>query len=1228
MSFLQSIPVNETSSVQVAVRVRPINDRESNSEVITSTRCNTIYISNPEDRKKKNFAFDYAYDLSSTQEQVYNDIGEKVISNAFMGYNSCVFAYGQTGCFAKDTQVMLYSGKYKAVQDITLDDTIMGDDSTPRKVLKLFQGTQNMYKIKPNLDGYQEYTVNEDHIMLFETRAFPRYDWYKSRNTWRVTWYDIPSKQRKQTSFKPTDLTEDAIREAEQEALEFIKNLDDTPKIVEMDIKQYLKLRGWQRKQYACYTTGVDFSEEKVELDPYFLGMWLGDGTSSNTQITSIDSPIIEYVGGMAEKYDCHVSKNGEAYTIARNIDVGHGKTNPIRELLRVYNVFNNKHIPDAYKYNSRDVRLKVLAGLIDTDGHYDTSNHSYEITQKNKVLADDIIYLARSLGFYASINKCMKGCMYKGEMRNGTYYRCYINGTNLYEIPVLLDRKKARREKTKNFKTFLPVVESLGKGDYYGFMLDGNHRFVGAGFNVLRNSGKSHTMSGDSSNEINKGLIPRICQALFDRQETHNNIKKGECEISYRVELSYLEIYSEEVRDLMKKDNQSNSLKVRQHPTYGPYVEGLSQLVIEDFKSIKRLIDQGNKERITASTLMNSRSSRSHAILTIYFTQIIQESGIDKAREVVSKINLVDLAGSERVDASGVTGINFKEAININKSLSTLGLVITKLATQSTQNQERNGNNGSENKSPANSPTNSISSVVSSSSVTKNKLLSIKEKPSLVRKSSSKSPTTGNTSSSKNTSTNTSSNRTPTKNKATPSIAEHIPFRDSVLTWILKESLGGNSKTYMLATISPAAINYSESLSTLRYAYNAKQIVNNVKINEDPNDKIIRILKSEIDILREKLKNSSGTATSAEVNQLREELLQREELIREKEKSWEQKLEDSKRIDKVVQEQMRNEIALKQAEFRKKLEFMHNENESLLSEMAQMKSSLSDKELQQQKIIEDELLKAQREYERKQENFEKGRIVETAVSLQQYYDNKLKELQSSYEEKLLQRDKRDSKETIDEIEKLKQYSQQLKDNLSKSQRDLQVQMRQFTNDRSVLSKQIQQLQSKIHTLEHDMKESSSHTLHTDADVAQKTQEYNFIKQKRDEEEHKYNLLQAEFQALDKRIESDKALLETLDKKHATILEEMELNTKTLLNIKHEYATLREKFEADKDEYNNLLVRKEILHTEIVNLKTSLDLHIGRARIQLKNPTIDDLLKIKDGFEAIFNNIKSTTLDE
>lgn len=486
-----------------------------------------------------------------------------------------------------------------------------------------------------------------------------------------------------------------------------------------------------------------------------------------------------------------------------------------------------------------------------------------------------------------------------------------------------------------------------------------------------LTGSGKTFSMMGDHQNP---GLIPRICQNLFICQSNHNNIDTNGCKMTYRVELSYLEIYSENVMDLLGLEKNKN-LKIRQHPIYGPYVEELTQIAVEDYQSIKNVIDQGNKARHVASTLMNNRSSRSHAILTIQFTQMFEESS-GVIREVVSKINLVDLAGSERVEISGVTGVNFKEAIMINKSLSTLGLVISKLAEKSNKNKRK-------------------------------------------------------------------------KYKSD----DHIPFRDSSLTWILKESLGGNSKTYMIAAISPSSINYNETLSTLRYASNAKQIVNTVKVNEDPNEKIIKVLHEEIDLLKEQInkanKNISNTTEdlSPEIIKLNEELKQREELARQKEKSWSSKLEESQLITKNITEQLKN---------------VNKEKELLLNQVTEMKANIIDQEILQQSLLEQELAKQKEEFDKKQKEFEQIKIVETAVSLQEYYEKKIESIKNKYENK----EKSINIIDKDEFDKLKKENTNLKNQLVKLQKNMDIQINRFTNERAILSKQIQQLTSKIHMLE------------------------------------------------------------------------------------------------------------------------------------------------------------------
>ncbi|XP_011049905.1 PREDICTED: kinesin-like protein unc-104 isoform X14 [Acromyrmex echinatior] len=315
-----------------------------------------------------------------------------------------------------------------------------------------------------------------------------------------------------------------------------------------------------------------------------------------------------------------------------------------------------------------------------------------------------------------------------------------------------------------ENYSSQLMVYKDIGEE-----MLE--HAFEG--YNVCifaygqTGAGKSYTMMGKQE-EGQEGIIPQICKDLFRKISYTSNER-----LKYSVEVSYMEIYCERVRDLLNPKNRGN-LRVREHPLYGPYVEDLSKLAVLSYEDIHDLIDEGNKARTVAATNMNETSSRSHAVFTIFFTQQQQDSTTGLMTEKVSKISLVDLAGSERADSTGAKGTRLKEGANINKSLTTLGKVISALAEIATKKKKK---------------------------------------------------------------------------------ADFIPYRDSVLTWLLRENLGGNSKTAMIAAVSPADINYDETLSTLRYADRAKQIVCKAVVNEDANARLIRELKEEIQKLRELLK-------------------------------------------------------------------------------------------------------------------------------------------------------------------------------------------------------------------------------------------------------------------------------------------------------------------------------------------------------------------------------------
>ncbi|XP_066450989.1 kinesin-like protein KIF13B isoform X2 [Eleutherodactylus coqui] len=323
--------------------------------------------------------------------------------------------------------------------------------------------------------------------------------------------------------------------------------------------------------------------------------------------------------------------------------------------------------------------------------------------------------------------------------------------------------------------------------------------------------SGKSYTMMGTADQP---GLIPRLCSTLFERTQAAESD-----ELSFKVEVSFMEIYNEKVRDLLDPKGSRQSLKVREHKVLGPYVDGLSKLAVTSYKDIESLMSEGNKSRTVAATNMNEESSRSHAVFNIILTHTLTDIQSGTSGEKVSKLSLVDLAGSERATKTGAAGERLKEGSNINKSLTTLGLVISALADQGA------GKN---------------------------------------------------------------------KNK-------FVPYRDSVLTWLLKDSLGGNSKTAMVATVSPSADNYDETLSTLRYADRAKNIVNHAVVNEDPNARIIRDLREEVEKLREQLTR----AESMKAPELKERLHESEKLIQEMTVTWEEKLRKTEEVAQERQKQL-----------------------------------------------------------------------------------------------------------------------------------------------------------------------------------------------------------------------------------------------------------------------------------------------------------------------------------
>ena len=358
-----------------------------------------------------------------------------------MGKGVKIVIIGKAGCFAKGTGVLMFDGTIKNIEDVKVGEQVMGDDNTPRTVQRLFHDKDEMFEIIPNKGD--SYTVNRLHDLVLVASKY--------------------------------------------------NDIETGTKVI-ISVEEYLKKsKTWKKMFKVVKSSGVNWDEKEVKLDPYFLGLWLGDGTSDAPEITNIDTEILDYCDDYADKLNMEFHKTSSKYGY-RFSTVGRikGSYNYIMDSLRHYNLIKNKHIPFDYKINSRENRLKVLAGIIDTDGCKNLKG--YDIILKSEKLMDDIIFVARSLGFSANKKKCRKSCIYKGQKREGTYYRCMIYGYGVEDIPCRIPRKQVLNNNTRNKNNLVSgfKVESRGVDEYYGFELDGNRLFLLDTFDIVKNSGKS----------------------------------------------------------------------------------------------------------------------------------------------------------------------------------------------------------------------------------------------------------------------------------------------------------------------------------------------------------------------------------------------------------------------------------------------------------------------------------------------------------------------------------------------------------------------------------------------------------------------------------------------------------------------------------------------------------------------------------------------------------------
>lgn len=388
----------------------------------------------------------------------------QLISN---GRGIALVATGGGKCFGKGVEMLLYSGETKKVEDIKIGDMLMGPDSKPRKVEKLTTGQDRLFKIKgPNRkNNIEEFTVNSKHILSF-----------KFTNIKKRTINICGKKYRK----------------------------DD---IVNISVEEYIKLSKCKKHVLKAWKPDIihwhheECNSTQIEnlIDPYFLGVWLGDGHTDNVSITTMDKEIEEVIYNTAKLYNLNVRVAEKINNKAKEYHLATGKMykgkashpNRLKNIFNELKLIHNKHIPNIYKFCNEKHRLELLAGLLDSDGHLklkkDGTPKGFEITQKNKKLADDIVLISRSLGFKTSCVECKKKSQYGTE---GTYYRLNISG-NLDKIPCKIFRKKTLTFKPKNdpCKSGI-IIEEIGYGDYYGFEVSGpDQLFILKDFTVTHNS-------------------------------------------------------------------------------------------------------------------------------------------------------------------------------------------------------------------------------------------------------------------------------------------------------------------------------------------------------------------------------------------------------------------------------------------------------------------------------------------------------------------------------------------------------------------------------------------------------------------------------------------------------------------------------------------------------------------------------------------------------------------
>lgn len=388
------------------------------------------------------------------------------------------------GCFAGNTPILLASGIYKNAENIKTGDYLMGENGIPKKVLNTFQGEDMMYKVKQT-NGVC-YVVNSKHKLALKCKNTTSINWFDDLKSWKINWFNREQMKMKQMNFAINDYNND-INNAYIAASNFISKLDLREPIT-LTIEEYIKLDTWSKNNLVGYKVNeINFKHQPIFLDPYVLGLWLGDGDSKFPIFKTNSHAIYKYLRNWAmENKACLDKRSDNEYIINSS------GTNPFVNMMTLYNLKGSKHIPYQYLFNKREIRMRVLAGLIDTIGCISNKNKIMLIFESNTILLQNICTLVRSLGYTVTINDMVK--LHKKqedyETTGGYKQHCLINIDYKFidELPTIDTlTSEHRTEEIIDYTSRIEVSE-VGRNTYYGWTLEDGPLFLLPDFTLVHN--------------------------------------------------------------------------------------------------------------------------------------------------------------------------------------------------------------------------------------------------------------------------------------------------------------------------------------------------------------------------------------------------------------------------------------------------------------------------------------------------------------------------------------------------------------------------------------------------------------------------------------------------------------------------------------------------------------------------------------------------------------------